>query len=749
MKKRGNVERGLIVLIFLVLLLLNIALYYNLISKPKSDITGFAIENKSLTNAIAIRINIDEEIGVVREDFYGTNTHGRFLGKSAQIDVYNNGTLLNGFSDYQWHRNAFLESNMGYIRMDSYLEMYSNEDGTFKPLFSERSETVKWAYENNKRVLLIMGFTPQWLANKSHPGCDGENKWYSCPPDNLTEWQVLINNTLLNLSNNHEYDSIIDIEVLNEPYGGGWLGLYEDNNLEKALKYVELYNATYLGVKSYNKSILVGGPSGFRDAPVMTETFLSNMTKNMDFVSIHPYADNGKSYIKSNQLIKDITELQKECEIYNANCSRIIISEWNEIENAMKKTASRREEFAANIAFAYQSLLNYLPNNISSTIYQWAERRVTGSYYTENNTYQQVVEPILLSDGENSYYPSYNITKDFATYHASGSMIVNSSSSNSSVVAIASFNESDILHITLIMTGSGKRNVSIDLSSTDIQAIRDLQTKDIYIVFQGFANIGELNQYEVRHYESYNIETEQKETNESEITKNETNENNTEENKTKESEIIQEINLNNNIKEIGEIEENNTEKNNTQNTSLYLSNKNYGPKQSIKVNTNELIPSSENINANKETQKNADTNNYENENTNLIDENTNAINDNSKPEKKKGIFSIFSRKEDKKTEESESEVNKKFMSNIMEEAKLIQENPIIIVTLLLAIGILTLIIIYIVKKRRKGKSPYNKETINKLEEWIKKAREMGYTDNLMKIMLKNYGWDENLVNNKL
>ena len=104
---------------------------------------------------------------------------------------------------------------------------------------------------------------------------------------------------------------------------------------------------------------------------------------------------------------------------------------------------------------------------------------------------------------------TYNVTKDFAHYHAGGNMIINSSSNNNSIKSVASLNPQGIWHITVINTAINNINVNIDVSSTGVEAVKDLATGTIYPVSNGVANVGILTEYDVKHYEgiaNYEVE---------------------------------------------------------------------------------------------------------------------------------------------------------------------------------------------------------------------------------------------------
>lgn len=63
-----------------------------------------------------ITINFSQEVGEIRADFYGANTHS-FLEQGMKIDADSDG-ISESLSDTAWHRQAWLNSKMSYMRWD-------------------------------------------------------------------------------------------------------------------------------------------------------------------------------------------------------------------------------------------------------------------------------------------------------------------------------------------------------------------------------------------------------------------------------------------------------------------------------------------------------------------------------------------------------------------------------------------------------------------------------------------------------
>jgi hypothetical protein len=73
-------------------------------------------------------------------------------------------------------------------------------------------------------------------------------------------------------------------------------------------------------------------------------------------------------------------------------------------------------------------------------------------------------------------------------------------------------------------------------------------------------------------------------------------------------------------------------------------------------------------------------------------------------------------------------------------------NQLIILLMTLVIVICIFGIIFVVHRRKKKK---NKERLEKLDNWIKKAKTLGYTYIKMEGLLQFYGWENDLIKKML
>lgn len=149
------------------------------------------------------------------------------------------------------------------------------------------------------------------------------------------------------------------------------------------------------------------------------------------------------------------------------------------------------------IASVYAGTLNNYPEKVTLAMYQWAEYTPysDAGYYPEYpQRWTMVAEPLL----ENELYISYNVTKNFATYHRTGSTVVNSTSDNSNVKVIAS-KYGNSFYITIINSNQEEVNVTLYIYNTGLSSINDLEGGTSYTITNNKVEIGTLDGYKVKY----------------------------------------------------------------------------------------------------------------------------------------------------------------------------------------------------------------------------------------------------------
>jgi hypothetical protein len=279
---------------------------------------------------------------------------------------------------------------------------------------------------------------------------------------------------------------------MNEPYQATWLNNLSYDHINKSYEYLKLYNATYWAVKTAFPTMVVGGNAGFRDAPNMTRTFISNWSSygyNFDFVSIHPYG-----YTRTNALeqLSDTINLKALCLTYNSNCSRIILSEWNVGTAELQNLSYGVNEYSSSLSQSYISLLNYAPNNITNMLYQWSDY----TPYSHNGyIWYMVSEPLL----DNTIMPSFNVTYRYTRYAPALGTVYATTNDNSELVQVQVREQGSKQNLIVTNTYNDEQNVSLNCGSFTGNLI-DVSSGSLYSCASGSVNLGVLDAYDVRYF---------------------------------------------------------------------------------------------------------------------------------------------------------------------------------------------------------------------------------------------------------
>jgi hypothetical protein len=467
-------------------------------SNEKLILSGNIISEGDNPGAI-VNVNFSNNIGVVRDDFYGVNS---FVWGSNLSFIDSNGDgILDTYSDYEWHREKLQEAGLNYWRVDMVLGM-GNSDGTFWTNnldnwgnINTRKNLVEYAKTNNIKIVFVASYMPPWLANKTSGYCNSSLSnpgvaWATCTPTNYSRWGQLVTDYLKYVDCDA---NTCEVEVWNEP---SWYGFYLNNlsniNPIRSIEYNKLYNATYLAVKSVYPTMQIGGPAtaGKSEATnLIMFNWMSNFSHQIDFVSYHDYLGQEIFTDFYSALSDDYSWIYGNITAYSVNTSRILIDEYNVWDDNIK--VNHTNQWTIQMGLAYLGTLNTYPANVSLLPFDWAEsknRSLVGTYW------QMVSEPQL----DNAYYASYNVTKNFATYHSSGSTVVKSNSTLNNIKVVAS-KKNSLQYITVINTGD-EVDLGLNIFGDSISNITDLETNETYNVTDDGVYIGPISQYQIRYF---------------------------------------------------------------------------------------------------------------------------------------------------------------------------------------------------------------------------------------------------------
>jgi len=134
-----------------------------------------------------------------------------------------------------------------------------NSDYDNFPDLSKQQSLVKWANENNMKVLFIASYMPNYLANITS---DCSSNTMTCSANNYAEWGNNVVKYITEVTNEGLYKDSVEVEVWNEPdLDIFWLSNVGGTNAKRAQLYGQLYGATYNAIKSEYPDMPVGGPA--------------------------------------------------------------------------------------------------------------------------------------------------------------------------------------------------------------------------------------------------------------------------------------------------------------------------------------------------------------------------------------------------------------------------------------------------------------------------------------------------------
>lgn len=431
---------------------------------------------------------------------YGSVVGSKWLtnSNSNNIDTNDDGSY-DAINNYTEHRQYYKNAKLGWIRSDTgHVTKYSNttdQSGVnFTGNLSAEIEEVEWASENGLKVLLTFNRLPinedgtSWLADDTY-SCYSDNR--TCAPLNYTKLANIAVDVINRTTSNGTYINDVMVEIWNEPYAN--FLLIDDSSLDnKSLVYNNIYNYTYDALKKAFPTLSIGGCSGYygtNERGNFFNSFLSNFTTNMDFVSIHPY----ETSYKTNSINNQLNYLLGNCTSLGANCSLIIFSEFQPQEVELKNTSSRENEWASEIAIAYSESMNS-NTSIIYFPYQWSSSYIYGPNYAEYPAKWHMFRESQMVSRELT--PPYNVTKKFATYHPAGASVYRTSSTDTALKTVSTINSNDYA-LTIINTAPEPRNITVNLTGSKLAEIHNLETGAEYRVVDGLVNVGVMDSYEI------------------------------------------------------------------------------------------------------------------------------------------------------------------------------------------------------------------------------------------------------------
>ena len=442
------------------------------------------------------KINKTQVKGTLLEGTYGVNTHGRHFSAWTTIDANNDGTRESA-DNYTYHQLRFNSSGLTGVRADwdttqsTGLSPNAGLTGTIQTVDQQCSQ-------GHKVFLAMFPSAPSYLWNTTYNCGGGDN---TCLPMMNITYDQFINNSLLNITNNHEYADCITVGIGNEPEFSGFflsgLSASDVNYAIRSREYVRWYNYVYPRIKGFNASIKVSAPSWTADdnrGNFLRQNFFANATE-IDVCSYHAYQDQdpADNHYRDRLTNSLGNELMTDLATYGRTCNEIVLEEFG-IYNT---TLSNNSNYFRTGRYEVYDGMAYLLDDIwvgKSKLYwyQWSDRYEYGVYYPEYQRFFNLVTPPELSNtpnGNESVF--YYLLKNMAHTHPDGNSPLNLSIEPTNFTIIVSKNASNYYGISVGFNRTTNESIALNVTDMNITTLTDYETGDVYTASNGLINLGE------------------------------------------------------------------------------------------------------------------------------------------------------------------------------------------------------------------------------------------------------------------
>lgn len=424
--------------------------------------------------AATATVRLNQSIGTINANFYGTNTQGVWGNNNSFIDLNGDGSLDNP-SNYTWHqeRLAPVYSNGGYIRADMSLDQVSSGYGTWLTSnnsnfrnINTRQYMVKYAYDNNMKVLFTAGYMPDWLSNMTTGYCTSGTFWKSCTPTNYTRFADVV----LQFLDRVDCDlyPVCEIELWNEPDLGQWLDNLSTTDPIKAVEYNKLYSALYNYTKANStfSSIKIYGPglasTTTSGGSMMARAWLGNFTNQTNGFFPHEYQSSSSCSGARTTFQAALRNASTLCTQYGTNCTVFGLGEWGFNSNS---TSNSNSQMFCSVTSALIGAAEYNGSSVRMMYFQWATDNNNTLTTNDNwpNRRDMCKEPGL----ENTCYYNYYAYSNMTYTHPYNSTIMNSSVDDANV-EIFSTNNGSRYGITVINYAGATKSVTINTTGAGV-----------------------------------------------------------------------------------------------------------------------------------------------------------------------------------------------------------------------------------------------------------------------------------------
>lgn len=465
--------------------------------------------SNSISSLSTLKTNFSNLNQSIKADFYGINLvePNWILSNPSHIDK-NNDYVTESAINQANMKSALINSNVGLWNVDMNLHLfYSNTtdssgvnrtiNGTAYWNLTGYKELVEYAYAQNKTLMMSILYMPSWLGDNSTGWC---NSLTLCIPSNYTKFSNIVIDFINYTTSNGLYLNTVLYQFWNEPYGTNYFMNLLSSGNQKYANYTYFYNQTYNALKAAYPNIKIGVGSGADYTPEFNNYILANLTNRWDFINLHTYGNgNSTDLLAFNFPFKGINSFMANCTSYSADCSKLYVGEWGWRNITIKNESNFQGQHSkASYGITYLLNLNYWASNLSMDIHRFTDRYSfvnNPTFNAQDNNLWTLVSDAGLDNTETTYYPSYNVTKNFAHLCPAGGQVYTSSSddANLKVVSCKSGNDYGII---VINAGTDSKNVSLNLSGAyPYNSITNYETGTSYPSYSGIAQLGVLDSY--------------------------------------------------------------------------------------------------------------------------------------------------------------------------------------------------------------------------------------------------------------
>lgn len=437
--------------------------------------------------AATATVILNHSIGSLNANFYGTNTQGVWGNNNSFIDLDGDGSLDNP-SNYTWHQDRLgpVYSNGGYIRADMSLDQVSSGYGTWLTSnnsnfrnINTRQYMVKYAYDNNMKVLFTAGYMPDWLSNTTTGWCTSGTFWKSCTPTNHTRFADVVLQ-FLDRVDCDLYPGVCEIELWNEPDLGQWLDNLSTSDSIKAVEYNKLYsavynytraNSTFASIKIYGPGLASTTTSG---GSMMARAWLGNFTNQTNGFFPHEYQSSSSCSGARTTFQNSLRNASALCTQYGTNCTVFGLGEWGFNSNS---TSNSNSQMFCSVTSALIGAAEYNGSAVRMMYFQWATDNNNTLTTNDNwpNRRDMCKEPGL----ENTCYYNYYAYSNMTRTHPYNSSIVNSSIDDANMEIFSTANGSTY-GITIINYAGSTKSVTVNTTGAGVTNWTDVVTGTTY-----------------------------------------------------------------------------------------------------------------------------------------------------------------------------------------------------------------------------------------------------------------------------